>query len=145
VNPKVAIALLGGIILPFVAGVCRGATLGCDQGTTHQSWTTTLQDLFVKKATASDLTASPGSCIQGSSLVIPSSATCNFGVPDRRRILLSAPQGPATIRVTQRGFEGKQTQNDQGGYDFTLSKDDTFSVTCAGISGSSPCRLGLTS
>ncbi len=145
-NPKVAIALLGVIVLLFVVGVGCGATHGGDQATTHQSWTTTLQDLFVKKATASDLRAFPGSCIQGASLVVPAAGTCLFGVDDTRRVLLSSTQGLATIRVTtQRGFEGPQKPSSQGGYDFTLSKGDTFSVTCVGISGSSPCQLGLSS
>ena len=88
----------------------------------------------------------PASCVQASTVVVPATRTCQFGVDDTRRVLLSPQQGLATVRVsTQRGFEGPQKLNDSGVYDFTVSKGDTFSVSCAGISGSLPCRLDLSS
>jgi hypothetical protein len=133
------------IVLLFIVGVGCSATHGGD-GTTHQSWTTTLQDLLVKKATASDLRADPGSCIQGSSVVVPAAGTCLFGIDDTRRVLLSPSQGVAAITLTpQRGFGGTQKPTANGGYDFTVSKGDTFSVTCVAVPGSSPCKLGLSS
>jgi hypothetical protein len=145
-NPKVAIALLAVIILLFVVGVGCGAAPKGDQST-HPSWTTTLQDLLVKKATASDLRADPGSCIHGSSVFVLATLTCQFAVDDTRRVLLSPPQqGSATLRVsTKRGFEGPPKLNDKGVYDFTVSKGDTFFVSCGGFSSSPPCQLDLSS
>jgi len=68
---------------------------------------------------------------------------CQFHVDDTRRVLLSPPQqGVASIQVTtQRGFSGAPKLNDQGVYDFTVSKGDSFSVGCA----PPPCQLDLSS
>jgi hypothetical protein len=146
VNPKVAVGLLAIIVLLFVFGAGCGAVPKGDQSL-HPGWTTTLQNVLVKKATASDLRSDPGSCVQGSSVVVLATRTCQFAVDDTRRVLLSPPQqGSATLRVsTKRGFEGPPKLNDKGVYDFTVSKGDTFFVSCGGFSSSPPCQLDLSS
>jgi hypothetical protein len=125
-------------------GVGCGATHDRD-ASTHPGWTTTLQNALVKKATASDLRPDSASCVQGSSVVVLATRTCQFHVDDTRRVLLSPPQqGVASIQVTtQRGFSGPQKLSDKGVYDFTVSKGDTFSVGCGGFSSSPPCQLDL--
>jgi hypothetical protein len=80
-------------------------------------------------------------------VVVLATRTCQFAVDDTRRVLLSPPQqGSATLRVsTKRGFEGPPKLNDKGVYDFTVSKGDTFFVSCGGFSSSPPCQLDLSS
>ena len=132
-NPKVAIALLGVIILLFVVGVGCGATHGSNDGQTTAGWLDSLGNLLVKQATGDDLVNLSGTCSKsGDSLTVArSGGTCTVYVADRRRISLSVNKGPVGITVTQNKLSGPQKPKSDQTYEFILDKrPDQFQVVC---------------
>jgi hypothetical protein len=138
-NPRVAVIVLVVIVLLFIGGVGLGASHGNDTST-KDGWTTSLEQILVPQAKIVDLQPVPSSCIQADALVTSGLGNCTYAVRDVRRLHIKPTQGAPVITVNQSGVIGTPKLKSDQAYEFDLTKNDTFSVTCVGTAS---CRLQL--